>query len=440
MVEISDQELAQLRECEGKYRAIIELPTDGIIISDKDGNVDVWNAGMVSLTGIAEKDAIGLPLWKGQSRLIPKELATPELLEQLRNGYRHILEAKIDWPGESREQMIACADGTRKIVQDSSFLIKANGIVRIGSILRDITERKQAEMLIKDSEERLRIIFEDAPDAYYLSDLRGNLVDGNKVAEKTTGYKKEDLIGKSFLSLGLLSMDQVPKAAALLARNLLGQATGPDEFTLSRKDGSRVMVEISTYPVKIKGQSLVLGIARDITGRKLAEKKMKESEQEFRSVFDNAGDGILIADPEKKKFVLGNKAICRMLGYSPEEITKLGVMDIHPEKDIPFVIDQFERQVKGEFSMSRGLPVKRKDGAVFYADVNATTITIAGKTQLMGFFHDVSERMKAEEELAQKVKELEKTTRIMEGREDRIIELKARVKELEGRQTTDRRP
>ena len=132
---------------------------------------------------------------------------------------------------------------------------------------------------------------------------------------------------------------------------------------------------------------MILITIEDITERKQMERELAQAkEEEFRAIFDNAGDGILIADMENKKFYMGNNAICRMLGYSLEEIKNLGVMDIHPEKDIPYVIDQFERQVKGEFHLSRDLPIKRKDGSIFYADVNATTITIAGKTYLMGFF------------------------------------------------------
>jgi len=124
-----------------------------------------------------------------------------------------------------------------------------------------------------------------------------------------------------------------------------------------------------------------------------------EKEEKFRAIFDNAPDGILIADLESKKFYMANKAICQMLGYGLEEIKNLGVMNIHPEKDLPYVIDQFERQIKGEFSLSRDLPIKRKDGSVFYADVNAATIKIAEKTYLMGFFHDTTERKEIEEAL-----------------------------------------
>jgi len=130
-------------------------------------------------------------------------------------------------------------------------------------------QSKQAEEALKDSEKRLKILFDYAPDAYYISDIKGKFIDGNKAAERLIGYKKEELIGKSFLKLKLLSLADIPKADELLVKNLRGQPTGSDEFVLNRKDNSKVAVEISTYPVKIKGKTLALGIARDITERKL---------------------------------------------------------------------------------------------------------------------------------------------------------------------------
>ncbi|GAH51841.1 unnamed protein product, partial [marine sediment metagenome] len=116
-----------------------------------------------------------------------------------------------------------------------------------------ISELEQLNTELRSSEERLKILFEYAPDGYYLSDLKGTLIHGNKAAEEITGYRREELIGKSFLKLKLLSTEQMPRAAALLAKNALGKSTGPDEFTLNRKDGSTVPVEIRTYPVRIGG-------------------------------------------------------------------------------------------------------------------------------------------------------------------------------------------
>jgi len=147
----------------------------------------------------------------------------------------------------------------------------------------DQLERLNAQLV--DSEERLQILFEHAPDGYYLSDLKGTLVDGNAAAERITGYKKEELIGKSLLKLKLLSAGDVLRAASLLARNVLGKSTGPDEFTLIRKDGAAIAVEISTRPVRIGNRRVVLGIARDITERKRMEHQLRERTKELQALY-----------------------------------------------------------------------------------------------------------------------------------------------------------
>ncbi len=154
-------------------------------------------------------------------------------------------------------------------------------------LLRERVARLEQESAqLAGSEERYKILFEDAPDGYYLSDLKGTFVDGNAAAEAITGYKRDELIGKSFLSLKLLSSADVLRAASLLARNLLGHSTGPDEFPLTRKDGSKVPVEIRTHPVRVGGRRLVLGIARDISARKRTERDLRERAKELRALFD----------------------------------------------------------------------------------------------------------------------------------------------------------
>ena len=149
------------------------------------------------------------------------------------------------------------------------------GEMRGIGLLRDVTEGKQVEAALRDSEERLKIMFEFAPDAYFLSDLTGTFVDGNRAAEAMVGYDRKELIGKNFLKLSLLTPDQLPRAAANLAKSALGKTSGPSEFVLTRKDGSRVTVEIRTFPVRIQGRRLRLGIARDITERKQVEEALR---------------------------------------------------------------------------------------------------------------------------------------------------------------------
>ncbi|HXK32027.1 MAG: hypothetical protein A2Z68_01195 [Candidatus Nealsonbacteria bacterium RBG_13_38_11] len=140
---------------------------------------------------------------------------------------------------------------------------------------------KKVETNLKSSEERFKIIFEEAPDGYFLSKLNGVFVDGNKAAEKLIGYKKDELIGKSMLKLNLVSLDQMPKIAKRLAEHALGKRTEYDEFALTKKDGSKITVEISGTMVKLDGQRLVLGIVRDITERKKTEEELKEKNEDL---------------------------------------------------------------------------------------------------------------------------------------------------------------
>lgn len=128
-----------------------------------------------------------------------------------------------------------------------------------------------------ESDDLLQVLFEYAPDAYYLSDTKGKFISGNKAAEALTGYRKEELVGKSFMQLDLLPRDQMGKSLRLLALSVMRKPTGPDELTLRRKDGSLVIVEIRTHPVVVKGKTVVLGIARDITERRKAQDQREEN-------------------------------------------------------------------------------------------------------------------------------------------------------------------
>ena len=143
-------------------------------------------------------------------------------------------------------------------------------------------------------------------------------------------------------------------------------------------------------------------MARDITERKQAEEALKESESRFKAIFDGANDGILVADVTSKKFTTGNARMCKMLGYSPEDLPILGVADIHPAENLAYVQSQFEKQAQGDIGLSTDIPMKRKDGSIFYADVNAFRIILGGKTYLAGFFRDITERKAMEAELKRK--------------------------------------
>jgi len=281
-----------LAESEEKFR--ITLKNSPIVVWNQDKDLRytwIYNPN----PGFKPEKTIG----KTDKELLPADDA-----EKLMHIKRKVLESGIGTREETKTTIQGndyYYDLTVEPLLDSS-----NAIIGITCVAIDITERKQAEEELKDSEERLKILFDYTPDAYYVNDLKGNFVDGNLAAESLTGYKREELIGKNFLKL--LSPTDIPKAAKLLGKSLKGHSTGPDELVLNRKDNTKVTVEISTYPVKIKGKTLVLGIARDITARKQAEERIKHLNLVLRAIRNV--NQLIVKEKDREKLI---KKACKSL-------------------------------------------------------------------------------------------------------------------------------
>jgi PAS domain S-box-containing protein/putative nucleotidyltransferase with HDIG domain len=264
-----------------------------------------------------------------------------------------------------------------------------------------------------ESDDLFEILFEYAPDAYFLADVKGTFIGGNKAAETLVGYRKEELIGKSLLKLDILPGDQIQKTLKLLALNAMRKPTEPEEFTLRRKDGSRVFVEIRTYPATIKGETVVLGIARDITERKKAEEELRESEEKFKSICASAQDAILMMDP-CGLISYWNRAAEEILGYSAQEA--LG-QDIHswlaPEsfREVSFEpLRWFKRSGQGS-AIGRILELEalRKDGVRIPIELSLSAVKLHGEWHAIGIVRDISERQKAKEQLEESLKRLRKS-------------------------------
>ena len=304
-------------------------------------------------------------------------------------------------------------------------------------LYKDITERKKAEEELRNSEERLSILFELAPDAYYLSDLKGNFIDGNKAAEKLTGYMKDELIGKSFLKLKLLPRNEALKAAKLLAMNALGKSTGPDELVLNRKDGTQVPVEIRTHPIKIKDKALVLGIARDISIRKKDEQAILESHQKFEGLFRHNPEAAVYLDVNFK-IVDVNPCFCQLFGYSAKEVEGRNINEVVVPEGMREEAESMDKDAKNGH-VSHDTVRKRKDGSLVHVSISAAPVTFENNLLgYVGIYKDITELKRAQEESEESRKHFQMLFDLMadpvavvDGR-GKILEVTQKVEEITG--------
>ncbi len=153
---------------------------------------------------------------------------------------------------------------------------------------------------------------------------------------------------------------------------------------------------LGVYPL---ATMLICLLFLDYEKQRHSRTAIEESEARFRILFEQAIDGMLLADAGNKRFTLSNRQIQRMLGYSEAELRQMTVTDIHPAADLPVVLDQFEKQVRGEIILAPAIPMRRKDGTVFFADITSTTVRLQQRDCLLGIFRDITERKRAEEAL-----------------------------------------
>ena len=150
-------------------------------------------------------------------------------------------------------------------------------------------------------------------------------------------------------------------------------------------------------------------LQQEITEHSRTEEALRRSEARYRALFETSADGILVADIETKAFKYANPALCRMLGYTEEELRKMGVADIHPKEAFQKVVGEFEAQARGDKTLALDIPCLRKDGTILYVDINTTHIVIDDRLCNIGFFRDVTERKQAEELVIVNLKKIENT-------------------------------
>jgi PAS domain S-box-containing protein len=157
---------------------------------------------------------------------------------------------------------------------------------------------------------------------------------------------------------------------------------------------------------------------------KNADKDIFESKEKFKSIFNSTNDGLLIINTKTKKFIDCNKKICAMLEYSSNELKRMGIKDIHPKKDFLGILNKFEKFSREKTAIIRDIPLKKKRGDVFFADIGMGHVKINGEDHIISNFIDLTPHKRMEEKMSNKIDQLNRFVNVVRGRERRIIELK----------------
>jgi len=238
------------------------------------------------------------------------------------------------------------------------------------------------------------LVFKAISDPALILDQKHRVLSANPAADKAAGAEPGGLIGRHCHEI-FHCKDHAPEGCPHVA---LGALQMPVTLEMEMETmGGTYLVTVAPIFSESGELERTIHIAKDISARKRAERALRESEERFRAIFDGAIDGLLLADADKREFLTGNRAIHEMLGYPPNGLRGLSVSDIHPAEDLPFVVAQFEAQLRGENNVAIDLPVKRKDGSVFHADIASAPVQIGDQRFLIGSFRDVTERNKLEQ-------------------------------------------
>jgi PAS domain S-box-containing protein len=280
----------------------------------------------------------------------------------------------------------------------------------------DITEQKQAELAVRESEERYRELFENANDIIYTHDLTGNFTSLNKSGEHVTGYSREEALQMNIANV--LAPDYVDTARQMLARKAESRVSTVYELEIISKDGRRMALEVSTRLIYAGGRPVgVQGIARDITSRKGAEEALKDSEEKFRSIVETTNEWIWAIDLEGNH-TYTNPAVEHILGYTAEEILGVNVLEfIHPQdrKEVERLLPQWISEQRGWTGLV--LRWKHKQEGYRYLESNGLPVfdPAGNLVGYRGADRDITERKLAEEALAQQAERAALTNRISQA-------------------------
>ena len=275
-----------------------------------------------------------------------------------------------------------------------------------GVTITDITERKQAEEALAFTAEKFEKAYHGNASAMVLTRVKdGLVVDANQAWLDLTGFSRTEVIGKTAAEHGGWK-DAAERAAMVEELKAHGNIQNR-ECACRKKSGEEYMVLLSSQPIMIRGESLLLSSSIDITERRRMEVALRESEEKYRTIVETANEGIWIVDPEAKtNFV--NKKMAEMLGYTQEEMIGKSGLDFTDEEGREISRRSMKERERG-IDASHEFKLIRKDGTPLWALVNAKSLfDKSGKfIGSMSMLTDITRRREIETRLKETLDNLE---------------------------------
>lgn len=393
------RDITERKRMEEKLRLLsdaVSMTSESIVITDLNGIiVDINEAGL-KMYGLDDRaDLVGKN---------PFDIIVPEdQAKALENVARIVETGSL----QNIEYHILRKDGRKALIETSVSLIRGEkgepkGIV---AVARDITERRRMEEALHESEARYRLLAENVKDVIWTADLNLRLTYVSPSNTNLTGYSVEEALRQTLEEIMTPASIQV--VAQGFAEELALEESGPGDLFRSRifevevncKDGSTVPVEMKAAFLRgLVGQPVgILGITRDIRERRKAEEALRESEEKFRDLFENANDLMQIIDMEGR-FLYVNRKWLETLGYSKEEVSKLNLFDIIRKDQVDHCTECMEKVAHGESLEKVETVFVCKNGREIYVEGNVNAKLEDGKpVSTRGIFRDITERKKAEE-------------------------------------------
>ncbi|HEV8608377.1 MAG TPA: PAS domain S-box protein [Tepidisphaeraceae bacterium] len=389
---------------EERLMAIIGSATDAIITIDEAQKITLFNSAAERMFRCPANEAVGQPI----ERFIPQRFRGIHS-----EHIRVFAETGVTTRAMGAQRPLAAlrADGMEFPVEATISQGTAGGEKLFTVIIRDISERRGAEEALRKSEESFRLLVDGVQEyAILMLDRDGRVASWNAGAERIKGYKAEEIIGKNF-SIFYPPDEAATGKPAVELNEAAETGRCEDEAWRVRKDGTRFWASVLITALRDEAGELrgFSKVTRDISARREAEQALRESEGRLRAIVETAVDAIITIDEDGAVSTF-NPAAMRLFGYAPEEVIGKNVnllmpAPYHAEHD-GYLRNYMTSGVKKIIGIGREVTGRRKDGTPFPMELAVSETLLGNRRIFTGIVRDISERKRAEQDLARQAEEL----------------------------------